>query len=572
MGLIADGGMSSVWKARQQSLNRLVALKILKTDLVQNEDDIERFRTEAQAAAQVLHPGLCQIFDAGNENGLVYYAMEYVAGFSVGQLLLQKGRLSERQALTIARGAASVLNDISKKYRIIHCDIKPANLLIDQDGEVRVADLGISRVIGNMAHNADADYYVGTPNYNSPEQASGLDTLDSRTDIYALGATLYHMLTGVIPFCDAEDEAAIDQHVIGFLPDLQTIEPSISDGAAMLVEKLMIKDRDARYADWEGVLHDIDEVREGRLPAGKLVEVRKSTMLRTAQRETSTLRTQEATKTSAQASSSAPLRRSVPGTASKRKVLKRVSGTVPAASIPRSTRSRAVTFPKPSNGIKVHRPGISESLARTIFLAFLVGGLYGGTFYFMAYSPESSAGPDLNRTDPAARVTKSPPDGSDIHSVPDPDPDPKPAPRPSTHESRNAQPEFQDPHTALRPELRPTPASEPAPPVHDEPRVRAEPPSDSQPPEPREEASSHNEPWDHPDYVRAMRLLREVDARFQRFLRGRDQELLTDLEPACREAIRLLESVADEAPRRARIEQRIRQAYQLIANLRRSTL
>ncbi len=521
---IADGGMATVWKAKQTSLDRLVALKVLNRGLIKSEADVERFRREARAAANLRHPGLCQIYDAGETDGTVYYVMEYVAGFSLGELLTRKGDLPEKQALMIAYGVANVLGAIWTKNKVVHCDIKPDNILIDQDGTIRITDLGVARVIGSMAQNMDSDYIVGTPNYASSEQAQGLEDLDFRTDMYGLGATLYHMLTGLMPFADSDGEKAMERQISDYLADPQKVNSMISNQAACLVEKLMIKDRNARYANWDEALRDIEEVRAGRLPRGELSPSGQSTVSRSEEREAATLREVQAMKPKtarAVATSALPSARPDP------KSQKEPRGKGPF----RSQIERRLTTPYAS-GPAPNKSSWGETLQKTFYLVLLVAGAYGATFVYLgrrlAPTPEPVQPPVAEAPVPAPAIVRP--------ATPRPEPvrpavaTPAPAPRWITPR------EVEPPAVA--------------------PRV---------PDEPVEE-----EVWDHADYVEAMRLLRRADAAFQRFLEFRDQSLLAPIEPDCRRAIELFEAVRAEAPVRARIGKRIRQSYQLIHNSRQS--
>lgn len=528
---VAEGGMATVWKAKQASLDRLVALKVLNKGLIKSETDVERFHREARAAANLRHPGLCQIYDAGEADGTVYYVMEYVAGFSVGELLARKGDLPEKQALMIAYGAASVLGAIWAKNQVIHCDIKPDNILIDQEGAIRITDLGVARIIGNMAQNMDADYIVGTPNYVSPEQARGLEDLDCRTDIYGLGATLYHMLTGLMPFADSDGEKAMDRQISDYVADPRSINAGVSTSAAWLVEKMMIKDRNARYNDWNELIRDMEEVRAGRLPRGELAAAGQSTVARSEEREEATLRevqsmkpktpNQAETLTTPSAPQGLKIRRKASAQGQVKPRLKK-----PVASSYATRRSPA------------GKSAWFVSLQKTFILALLVAVAYGATFYFI--------GRDVVRTETAQA---SEPQTREPAPEPEPDFIRPAAPRPEP-ESRTATPE---PRT-------PAPRE-----VARERAATSAPMAPAEPAEPAEE-----EAWDHPDYVEAMRLIREADAQLQEFLAGRDQDMLSGIEPNCRRAIELFESVRPEAPARARISERIRQSYQLIHNARQS--
>ena len=184
---LGEGGMASVWKARQLSLDRIVAIKILSSRMASDADDVQRFQFEAQSAAKLKHPGIVQVYDAACEQGIYYFVMEYVAGYTVGQWLRRKGVLPFEDALLVADGVADALGYAWSKAGIIHCDIKPENVMIDADGTVKVADLGLARTIRTMGAQAEIADIMGTPAFISPEQAEGRQDLDCRTDIYSLG-------------------------------------------------------------------------------------------------------------------------------------------------------------------------------------------------------------------------------------------------------------------------------------------------------------------------------------------------------------------------------------------------
>ncbi|MCS6770973.1 MAG: serine/threonine protein kinase [Kiritimatiellae bacterium] len=294
---IAEGGMSTVWKARQLSLDRLVAIKAMSPAYLPDADAWQRFKLEARAAARLSHPGIVQVFDAGESDGIPFIVMEFVEGHSLGEMIMRRGRLPEREALDIAEQAARALAYAWDKDCIIHCDIKPDNLMIAADGSVKVTDLGLARFIGLQRQKLDADKIVGTPNYTAPEQAQGVQDLDCRVDIYSLGATLYHMVTGRIPFEGSPGSSAMDRHVTDFLPDPVEIVADLQQPVAWLIEKMMVKDRAFRPAYWSVVLEDLTEVRQGRMPRDPLPEPGQSTVARSTKRVPSSRRDAVAAKT-----------------------------------------------------------------------------------------------------------------------------------------------------------------------------------------------------------------------------------------------------------------------------------
>lgn len=267
LGEIGSGANATVYKARQISLGRIVAIKVLRPELREDPVSVAQFRLEANAVATLKHPNILWVHEAGEVEGRPYFVMEYVSGYSVGQWLARKGRIEPGEALAVAESVARALKYAWEKAGLIHCDIKPDNILVDEDGIVKVADFsGLSRENLRPESELIRGFTIGTPNYMSPEQVSGLVDLDARADIYALGALLYHMLTGLMPFKDLPDEEAMRQQVSGYLNDPLDIVPSLPPSVVSLIEKLMVKDRNARPANWDVVLNDIARVRGGHSP------------------------------------------------------------------------------------------------------------------------------------------------------------------------------------------------------------------------------------------------------------------------------------------------------------------
>jgi len=271
IGEIGCGATATVYKARQVSLGRMVAIKILRPELREDPVSVAQFRLEANSVATLKHSNILWVHEAGEVEGRPYFVMEYVSGYSVGQWIARKGRLDASDALAVAESVARALKYAWERAGLIHCDIKPDNILVDEDGIVKVADFsGLSRDNLQPESELIRRFTIGTPNYMSPEQVSGLVDLDARADIYALGALLYHMVTGVLPFKDLSDEEAMRQQVAGYLPDPSDLVPHLPSPMVSLIEKLMVKDRNARPADWATVLGDIARVRAGRPPSPPL--------------------------------------------------------------------------------------------------------------------------------------------------------------------------------------------------------------------------------------------------------------------------------------------------------------
>lgn len=284
---IGQGGMATVWMARQISLDRIVAIKVLLPRFAVAAEEVARFRSEAQAAARLKHPGVVQVFDASVADGSYYFVMEYIAGYTVGDWVRRKGALAERDALLVAEHVCDALGYAWEHARIIHCDIKPDNILIDEDGTVKVADLGLARTLTAMAgDDIDEDHVLGTPSYMSPEQARGDAHLDFRSDIYALGATLYHMLTGHRLFEEEDDDTVLQLQISGSVPDPMINCSGLSKPLCWLLERMLAKEPARRGDSWHAVMADMRRVYSGLMPHGSLHHDDLSTIERSPTRST----------------------------------------------------------------------------------------------------------------------------------------------------------------------------------------------------------------------------------------------------------------------------------------------
>ncbi len=256
---LGAGGMGEVWLAEQLSMDRFVALKILSPTLVNDEEFVESFMHEIKIAAKLSHPNIITAHDAGEENGIYYLASTFVNGKELQTIIDDKRRLPERQALKIARAIARALQYAWDKYRIIHRDVKPGNIMIDRDDNVKLMDMGISKSV--FEHEAlTSGTAAGTPNYMSPEQARDLSGMDFRTDIYSLGVTLFRCLTGRMPFTGKNTEEIIRKHIQEIPPSVNELNEEISDSTAELVAKMLQKDRFQRHRTWQEVIDDIDNI------------------------------------------------------------------------------------------------------------------------------------------------------------------------------------------------------------------------------------------------------------------------------------------------------------------------
>lgn len=255
---LGQGGMGTVYLARQSSLNRSVAIKILPTHLAEDETFIQRFRREGTAAASFSHPDIVQVFAAGEFNGVHYIAMEYVDGESLQKRLSREGRIPPTEALAIAVHVAQALSYAWQKAQLIHRDIKPSNILISNEGHVKLADLGMVKCLSDDASQlTSTGSALGTPYYVSPEQARARPDIDFRADIYSLGCTLYHMLTGQTPYEGGDSVAVILKQVSDPPPNILEIMPDCPPTVAMLLNKMLAKDRDQRQQSYDELIAEM---------------------------------------------------------------------------------------------------------------------------------------------------------------------------------------------------------------------------------------------------------------------------------------------------------------------------
>jgi serine/threonine-protein kinase len=276
---IGEGGMGHVWKARQLSLDRIVAIKLLPSRYSRDPESVRQIVKEARTAAKLKHPGIVQVYDASEENGNYYFVMEFVDGYNVGQWIKRKAILPVYDALVVVESVVAALDYAWRTAGLIHCDIKPENIMVDQDGTIKVADLGLS-LTRDSDLSTPSDEVAGTPGYISPEQVQGLEKLDCRTDIYALGCCLYQMVTGKRPFLELSDHEAMEAQVTSQIPDPRDRVAGIPAPVCCLIERMLVKDPDKRIKDWQTVLSELRRVHKGLIPAGAHPLAGESTMQR----------------------------------------------------------------------------------------------------------------------------------------------------------------------------------------------------------------------------------------------------------------------------------------------------
>ena len=257
---IGLGGMARVFKARDHRLNRLVAVKILREDLAQDEEFRRRFHDESRAVAMLSHPNIVAVYDVSRSSDLEYIVMELIDGITLKQYMQKKGdKLNWREALHFITQIVKALGHAHSRG-IIHRDIKPHNIMVLRDGSVKVADFGIARLT-NSAHSTLTQEALGSVHYISPEQAKG-SHIDARSDLYSAGVVLYEMLTGRLPFEGDSPVSVAIQHINSIPLTPREIDPTIPEALEAITMRAMAPDPDARYASADEMLADLEEFRK----------------------------------------------------------------------------------------------------------------------------------------------------------------------------------------------------------------------------------------------------------------------------------------------------------------------
>lgn len=263
---LGAGAMATVYKAKQLSLDRMVAIKVLPRASSEDPKFVKRFYDEGRAAAKLNHPNIVGALDVGQAGEYHYFVMEYVQGRTVYEDIVKKGRYSEQEVLEIGVQIARALKH-AHEAGFIHRDVKPKNIMITPEGVAKLADMGLARAATDReAAESEQGKAYGTPYYISPEQIRGQMDVDFRADIYSLGATLYHMVTGQVPFEGPNPSAVMHRHLKSELTPPDQINTDLSAGFGEIIEVCMAKKRDKRYATTADLLSDLEAVSRGDVP------------------------------------------------------------------------------------------------------------------------------------------------------------------------------------------------------------------------------------------------------------------------------------------------------------------
>jgi serine/threonine-protein kinase len=256
--VVGSGGMSTVYRAFDTVLERQVAIKLMHRDVAAHAGQLERFRREARAVAQLNHPHVVGVIDAGeDEEGMPFIVFEYVEGETLKDRIRRTGRLAIPEAIAYAIEIARALGAAHARH-IVHRDVKPQNVMIDEEGSAKVTDFGIARTLEEDGLTV-AGRVLGTTDYVAPEQALG-DPVTGQSDLYSLGVVLFEMLTGDVPFHGDNQVAVAMKHVREELPDVQRLRPEASAALAALLDRATAKDTAVRYPDAAAMIADLEEV------------------------------------------------------------------------------------------------------------------------------------------------------------------------------------------------------------------------------------------------------------------------------------------------------------------------
>jgi serine/threonine-protein kinase len=252
---IGSGGMSTVYRAHDETLERFVAIKLMNREVASDSDQLERFRREARAVARLSHPNIVHVIDAGEDEGRPYIVFEHIDGETLKERIRRLGRLEIPEAVAYCVEIARALGCAHANH-VVHRDVKPQNVLIDHEGTAKVTDFGIARTLEEEGLTADGRV-LGTTDYVSPEQALGKD-VTGQSDLYSLGIVLYEMLTGELPYRGENQVAVAMMHVREHVPDVRRLRPEVSAALAAVIERATAKELSQRYADDDEMIAELE--------------------------------------------------------------------------------------------------------------------------------------------------------------------------------------------------------------------------------------------------------------------------------------------------------------------------
>lgn len=263
---LGRGGMGTVYRAIQESMNRMVALKVLAPRHARDRSFIERFFREARAVAKLNHENIITGIDVGEAGGEYYFVMEYVEGETVSEMIKREGAIAQEKAVDVVLQIARALEH-ANRHNLVHRDVKPQNIMITAKGVAKLCDLGLAKTEDPEAHITRMGVSMGTPHYISPEQAKGVDEVDIRSDIYSLGASLYHMVVGEVPFVGASPMVVMTKHVTEEMPFASEKNLQVSEGTSMVIARMVRKKVDDRYQNPSELIVDLERIARGLPPA-----------------------------------------------------------------------------------------------------------------------------------------------------------------------------------------------------------------------------------------------------------------------------------------------------------------
>jgi len=272
---LGTGGMGKVYRVKDKKLDEEMALKILKPEIAADKGMIERFKNELKLSRKIAHRSVCKMYDLNEEEGTHFITMEYVTGEDLKSYIRKKGKISEEDAISIAKQICEGLSE-AHELGVVHRDLKPQNIMIDEKGRTKIMDFGIARSV-EAPGMTQTGIMIGTPDYISPEQAEG-EEADQRSDIYALGVILYEMVTGSVPFKGDTALSVALKHKSKIPPDPKKLNPEVSEDLSRLILICMEKDRERRYQKAEELLADLRNREEG-FPLGTKIRPRRETFV-----------------------------------------------------------------------------------------------------------------------------------------------------------------------------------------------------------------------------------------------------------------------------------------------------